>query len=109
MYALGRHGWVMTLCFAAFGTASACLFAALVAQMPSLPGRTGLAFLLAAAVAGALAARYPMDPVSTPPAQRSFTGKMHGVAFMIGVPCQVLAVLLLSLGLGKQTSHASLP
>jgi hypothetical protein len=34
---------------------------------------------------------------------------MHGVAFMAGVPGQVLAVLLLSLALGKQASHASLP
>ena len=62
LYALGRHGWVMALCFAAFGAAGACLFVALIAHVPSLLGRTGLAFLLAAAVAGALAARSPMDP-----------------------------------------------
>ena len=108
-YALGRHGWVMALCFAAFGTASACLFAALIAHVPSLLGRIGLAFLAAAAVGLAMAARFPMDAVSTPREQMSFTGKMHGVAFTIGVPCQVLAVLLLSLSLGSQTSDASLP
>jgi hypothetical protein len=99
----------MALCFASFGAAGACLFAALIAQVPSLLGRIGLAFLLAAAVAGALAARYPMDPVSTPPAQMSFTGKMHGVSFLIGVPGQVLAALLLSLALRNQGSYASLP
>lgn len=33
---LGRHGWLMALCFAAFGAASACLFAALVAQISSV-------------------------------------------------------------------------
>ncbi|HYW88277.1 MAG TPA: DUF998 domain-containing protein [Chloroflexota bacterium] len=108
-YALGRHGWVMALCFAAFGTASGFLFAALISSMPSLVGRIGLAFLLAAAVGLAMAGRFPMDPVSTPRAQMSFTGKMHGVAFLIGVPCQILAVLLLSLALGNQTAHASLP
>jgi hypothetical protein len=108
LYALGRHGWVMALCFAAFGAASACLFAALTAHVPSLLGRTGLAFLLAAAVGLAMAARFPMDPVSTPPEQMSFTGRMHGVAFMIGVPCQILAVLLLSLALGNNPSGASL-
>ncbi len=101
-YALGRHGWVMAVCFAAFAAASACLFAALLAQVPSLLSRIGLAFLLAAALGLAMAARFPMDPVSTPPEQMSFTGKMHGVAFMIGVPCQILAVLLLSLALDKQ-------
>jgi Protein of unknown function (DUF998) len=108
LYALGRHGWVMALCFAAFGAASACLFAALTGHVPSLLGRTGLAFLLAAAVGLAMAARFPMDPVSTPPEQMSFTGRMHGVAFMIGVPCQILAVLLLSLALGNNPSGASL-
>ena len=33
---------------------------------------------------------------------------MHGLAFVIGVPCQILAVLLLSLERGTQSSHASL-
>jgi len=103
-YALGRHGWVMALCFAAFALASACLFTALVANAPSLLSRIGLAFLLLAAVGLAMAARFPMDPVSTPPKQMSFSGKMHGLSFLIGVPCQILAVLLLSLARGTQTS-----
>jgi hypothetical protein len=46
-----------------------------------------------------------MDPVSTPPAKMSFSGKMHGVSFLIGVPCQILAVLLVSLASGGQTSY----
>jgi uncharacterized protein DUF998 len=77
--------------------------------VPSLRNRIGLAFLLAAAVGLAMAARFPMDAVSTPRDQMSFNGRMHGVAFMIGVPCQILAVLLLSLALGNQTAQASLP
>ena len=74
-YALGSHGWVMALSFAAFGGASAALFAALlmlIAPMPSVLGGVGLALLLAAAVGLAMAARFPMDPVSTAPAQMSF-------------------------------------
>lgn len=109
MYALGRHGWLMALCFAAFAAASACLFAALLANVGSVLGRIGLVFLVAAAVGLALAARFPMDPAATLPEQMSFSGRMHGVAFMIGVPGQVLAVLLLSLALGNQSSYASLP
>jgi hypothetical protein len=108
LYALGRYGWVMALCFAAFATATACLFAALVAHVSSLLGRIALAFLLLAAVGLAISARFPMDPVSTPPAQMSFSGKMHGVSFLIGVPSQILAVLLLSVAFGNQTSYASL-
>lgn len=107
LYALGRHGWVMALCFAAFAVASACLFVALVSQVPSLLGGIGLAFLLLASVGLAMAARFPMDPVSTPPAQMSFSGKMHGVSFLMGVPCQILSVLLLSLALGNRATYAS--
>ena len=107
-YALGQYGWVMALFFGGLAAASSCLFAALIPHVSSALGRTGLALLLAAAVGLAMAARFPMDPVSTPPAQMSFSGRMHGVAFMIGVPSQLLAVLLLSLVLGKQASQASL-
>jgi hypothetical protein len=107
-YALGRHGWVMALCFAAFAAASACLFTALAAHEPSLLCRFGLAFLLSAAVGLAMAARFPMDPVSSPPKPVSFSGKMHGVSFLIGVPCQILAVLLLSLSPGTQSAAGAL-
>jgi hypothetical protein len=109
-YALGRHGWVMALCFAALAVGSACLSAALITP-PVMPphGRIGLILLLAAAVALTLAARFPMDPASTPPAQMSWSGRIHSVAFMVGVPSQVFAVLLLSLVLRQRTSHAALP
>jgi len=107
-YALGRHGWIMAMCFASFAAASACLFVALIASVPSLLGYVGLAFLLAAAIGLAMAALFRMDPVLTTAAQRSFSGKMHGVAFLVGVPCQLLAVLLVSLALAH-TSYASLP
>jgi Ni,Fe-hydrogenase I cytochrome b subunit len=108
-YALGRHGWVMALFFGAFAAASACLSAALVVRVEALLGRIGLAFLLAAAVGLAMAACFPMDPVGTPRERVSFSGKMHGVAFLVGVPCQLLAVLLLSVTLHSQASHAPLP
>jgi hypothetical protein len=108
-YALGRHGWVMALCFAAFGAASACLFVALVGHVPSLLTRIGLAFLLMAAVGLVTVAAFPMDPVSTQSGERSFSARMHGVLFLIGVPSQVLAVLLLSFARGNETSYASLP
>src|SRR4051812_22151476 len=82
LYALGRHGWVMALCFTAFATAAVCVFVALVAHVSSLLGEIGLAFLLLAAIGLAMAARFPMDPASTPPAQMSVSGKMHGISFL---------------------------
>jgi len=105
-YALGPYGWVMALCFAAFGVASGSLAVAMVQDVRSLGGRIGIALLLTAAVGLVMAARFPMDPVSTPPAQMSHTGRMHGVAFLLGVPSMVLAVLVLSLAVGSQVSGA---
>jgi len=46
-----------------------------------------------------------MDPVSTPPAQMSHSGRMHGLAFMLGVPSMVLAVLVLSFAFDGQVSY----
>jgi len=70
-YALGPYGRVMALCFAAFGVASGSLAVAMVPTVRSLGGRIGIALLLTAAVGLVMAARFPMDPVSTPPAQMS--------------------------------------
>ena len=96
-YALGRHGWLMGLCFAGFALGSVGVFAALAGTVSSAVGRVGLGFLLVAAVGLAMAARFRMDPPST----TSFSGKMHGISFAIGVPSQVLSVLLLSVALGS--------
>ena len=105
-YALGPYGWVMVLCFAAFGVASGSLAVAMVPYVRSLGGRIGIALLLTAAVGLVMAARFPMDPVSTPSAQMSHSGRMHGVAFLLGVPSMVLAVLILSFALDSQVSYA---
>ncbi len=101
-YAVGTHGWVMTVAFAAFAVGSAALLVALWTRLKTLQGRIGLAFLLASAAGLGLAAVFPMDPLSTPPESASFSGKMHGVSAMIGIPGEILAVLLLSLALRKQ-------
>ena len=105
-YALGPYGRVMALCFAAFGLASGSLAVAMVPYVRSLGGRIGMALLLTAAVGLVMAARFPMDPASTPPAQMSHSGRMHGVAFLLGVPSMVLAVLVLSFALGDQVAYA---
>lgn len=65
------------------------------------PRGIGLAFLLAAGIGLMMAACFRMDLVSTPRAQLSFSGKMHSICFLIGVPCQLPATLLLSLASGE--------
>jgi hypothetical protein len=108
-YALGPYGWVMALCFAAWAAASLFLFGALTPLATSTPGRIGLILLLAAGIGLVIAAVFPMDPVGTPRGAMSLSGKMHSRAFSIGLPCLVVAPLLLSLTIGTQASHAALP
>ena len=106
-YALGPYGWVMALCFAAWAAASALLFLALAPRASSSLDRAGQILLLAASVGLAVAARFPMDPVGTPRRDMSFSGRMHGIAFLVGVPALVLAASILSLSLALHGSHAA--
>ena len=107
-YALGPYGWVMALCFAAWAAASLILFGALTPRASSRLDRVGQILLLAASVGLATAARFPMDPVGTSRRAMSFAGKMHGIAFLVGVPALVLAASILSLSLARHGSHAAM-
>jgi hypothetical protein len=108
-YALGPYGWLMALCFAAWAAATALLFVALASRASSSLDRVGLSLLLAASLGLAMAARFPMDPVGTPRRDMSFSGKMHGIAFLVGVPALVLASTILSLSLARDGSQAEMP
>ena len=106
-YALGPYGWVMALGFASWAAASALLFLALAPRASSSLDRAGQILLLAASVGLAVAARFPMDPVGTPRREMSFSGRIHGIAFLVGVPALVLAASILSLSLALHGSHAA--
>jgi len=108
-YALGPYGWLMALCFAAWAAASALLFVALAPGPSSRLDRMGQILLLAASIGLAMAARFPMDPDGTPRREMSFSGRMHGIAFLIGVPALVLAATTLSISLPRDGSHAAMP
>lgn len=109
-YAVGEPlGWLMNLCFASFALASVCLFVALAGQVRSILGRIGLFFLLAAAFGLACGALFNMDPATTQQAEMSFSGQMHGLAFMVGVPGELLTVLLLSFALRGAAPWKGMP
>lgn len=108
-YAVGAFAWLMAVCFASFALATSCSFVALASHARGVTGRIGLLCLLLAALGLGMAAAFPMDPVSTLPEDYSFSGRMHGVSFMLGVPGEILAVLLLSLTLRKQARWSALP
>ena len=108
-YALGPYGWMMAVCFAGWAAASAFLSAALAPHAPSIPGRIGLMLLSTASIGLALAGVFPMDPAGTPRSEQSLSGKMHGIAFLFGLPGLAVAPLILSLTLAGQPSHAAVP
>ena len=108
-YAIGAYGWLMALCFAAWAAASAFLFVALASGPSSSLERVGRFLLLATSIGLALAARFPMDQAGTPRREMSFSGRMHGIAFLVGVPALVLAATILSFSLAGHGSHAALP
>ncbi len=101
-YAIGGHGWIITVAFFGFAIASAGLLVALTGVVQGPLGWLGLLCLLAAAIGQGMGGAFPMDPTNTAPDAMSFSGRMHGMAFMIGVPGQILAALLLSFALRNQ-------
>lgn len=108
-YAIGRFGWLMTVCFALFAAASGSLFVALMRNTSTLVGRIGLIFLLVAASGLVMGAAFRTDPISTAPDAMTFSGRMHGMSFMIGVPGVLFATLLLSLALRTHETWVGLP
>lgn len=106
-YAVGAHGWVMTLCFYAFALASVALAAALVGRVRGVVGWLGVVSLMVAAIGLAIGGAFPMDPTTNDPARMSQSGQLHGLGFMLGVPGELLAVLLLTLHLRRQPTWAT--
>lgn len=100
-YANGPHGWLMNFGFACFAAASLFLLAALAEQPKSLLRFIGLFALLMAAIGLSFGAVFNMDPATADPSQMSLSGQMHGFAFMIGVPGELIAVATLSFALNR--------
>lgn len=105
-YAVGAHGWVMGLCFLALAIGCASLFVVVRPAATTLAGKIGLAFLVAAVVGLALASIFPMDPITVKPENATTSGKMHGVAGMIGIPSLVIAAVILSYVLRRHPTWA---
>lgn len=93
-YALGPHGWLMTLAFLMWGATAASLVAALQPHVRTRAGRIGLAFLLIGAAGPLLAAIFPMDAMGAPVPAATTSGNVHSVAAMLGDGIPIGALLL---------------
>jgi hypothetical protein len=99
-YGVGPWGWLMAICFGAFATGSGCVLALGWARLRGV-GRVGMGFVTLATLGLAMAALFPVDPAGTPE-HMSFSGRMHGVSFLIGVPGELLGVLLSTIALRRR-------
>lgn len=84
--------------------AIACLGLAVALLKPATtPGvRIGTALIALAGIGLGLAAIFPMDPLTTPAGQETFSGTMHGVSALIGIPSIIAATLVLSYALRRR-------
>ena len=100
-YAVGRHGWAMTLCFFALALGCVTSLLAIVPFIHTMAGKIGLASLFFAAVGLALASIFPTDPITVSPGDASPAARLHGLSVMIGVPTVTVAALLVSHSLAQ--------
>jgi acyl-CoA synthetase (AMP-forming)/AMP-acid ligase II len=95
-YALGRHGWAMTLCFFFLSLSCVTSVFAILPFIHSTGGRMGLVLLICAAAGLALASAFPTDPITVRPSEASRAASLHALSVMVGVPTLTIAALLIS-------------
>jgi hypothetical protein len=83
-YALGRHGWLMTLAFASLALSCGALAVAAWPRARGKVGRLGHGVLAVCAVGLALAAAFPTDPITTPPESATTSGQLHMLGATLG-------------------------
>lgn len=87
-YALGSYSWVLSLMFIAWALSSWALAFAIRAQVRTVGGKIGLAFLVVAGLGEAMAAIFAINH------------PLHGLAAFIGIPTLPIAAMLISASLG---------
>ena len=103
-YEIGRYGWVMQLAFLSLALSCLTLVVAIHSQVRTIWGRIGLALLLVTAIGMTIAAINVTDPITTPRAEMTAHGNLHGLGFILGVPSQMIAAVLISLSLRRNAA-----
>jgi hypothetical protein len=106
-YAIGSHGWLMSLAFVALAAACVATSIALKPYAADRAGRAGRVALAITAAALTLAAFATTDPVTATPAQLTSEGRLHGFAAMIGMPAFLIAAVALHRSLRRQSAVSS--
>ena len=96
-YANGRHAWLLSLMFGAWGLGSLALALALVPSVSGSLSHIGIAFLVLAGIGETMAAVFDINH------------RLHGLAAMIGIPSLPVAAALITLALRRSDGVAVPP
>jgi hypothetical protein len=108
-YAIGDHGWIMTIAFFSIALSCVALFAAVRSEIETVGGRIGLGLLLVVAAALVMAGTFVVDPVTTKPADMTMHGMLHSLAGAIFSFSLPIAGVLISRSLRhRQTWRAAM-
>ncbi len=92
-YALGKHGWVMTVAFLSLAAGCGGLIVGLWPRVKVL-GRIGLVLLAACGAGLALAAIFSMDPLTATASEATLSGKLHSLGAGLGGNIPIAALLV---------------
>jgi hypothetical protein len=106
-YEIGDFGWIMQVAFLCLALGYISLVVAIHSQVSTFGGRVGLALLIAAAAGMTIAAFAVTDPITTARPEMTAHGKTHGLGFLLGVPSQTIAAVLVSASLRRNEAWAS--
>jgi hypothetical protein len=104
-WAIGPHGWIMSMAFLVSAVSYGALFVAIRPQVQGLGGKIGLGTLLICAIGVAGVGIFTTDPLDTPPEAMTTRGLIHlfcGLAQLMLLP---FAALLINLNLARKNAE----
>jgi hypothetical protein len=104
-YVGGNFGALMVAAFALSALGCLALVVALWQHLRSPPGMVGALVLVVSAVALAVAAIFPTDPILTAPSDLSQTGQIHLAGAGLSMVSFPVAALLIVVALGRATRY----
>jgi hypothetical protein len=98
-YALGKHGWIMTLTFVSIAISQLAIVFVIWPHVKTWIGYIGLFVLCLSAIGYSITAIFPTDPITVSQDALSGSGKMH--VFGASLDWTPVAALLISFSLAR--------
>ncbi len=106
-WAIGPHGWIMSMAFVVSGLSYAAMFALITPHVRGVGGRIGVGMLAICAIGAVGVGFFTTDPLGTPPSQLSTIGRLHVVCGSSQLVLLPFAALLITLNLALKNGSWS--